>query len=50
MQLNSEFVSANMPSKKPRKMRVLNMRGPHYTSVSYGYLKDHMGGIPSCLL
>jgi phosphosulfolactate synthase (CoM biosynthesis protein A) len=29
-----------MPPKKPRDVGVVEIRGPYYTSVSYGYLKD----------
>jgi len=29
-----------MPAKKPRKLGVIEIRGPYYTSVTYGYLKD----------
>ncbi|MDG6970684.1 MAG: phosphosulfolactate synthase [Nitrososphaerota archaeon] len=29
-----------MPPKKPRQLGVVEMRGPYYTSISYGYLRD----------
>ena len=35
-----DFVRIDMPPKKPRKIGVIEMRGPYYTSVSYGYLRD----------
>ncbi len=35
-----DFVRIDMPPKKPRIVGVIEMRGPYYTSVSYGYLKD----------
>jgi phosphosulfolactate synthase (CoM biosynthesis protein A) len=35
-----EFVRIDMPPKKPRDVGVVEIRGPYYTSVSYGYLKD----------
>jgi phosphosulfolactate synthase (CoM biosynthesis protein A) len=35
-----EFVKIDLPGKKPRKSGVIEMRGPYYSSVSYGYLKD----------
>ncbi len=34
------FVNIDMPPEKPRSAGVIEMRGPYYTSVSYGYLKD----------
>lgn len=34
------FVKIDMPPEKPRSVSVIEMRGPYYTSVSYGYLKD----------
>ena len=35
-----EFVKIDMPPEKPREVGVIEFRGPYYTSVSYGYLKD----------
>jgi phosphosulfolactate synthase (CoM biosynthesis protein A) len=35
-----DFVKIDMPPKKPRKTGIIEFRGPYYTSVSYGYLKD----------
>jgi phosphosulfolactate synthase (CoM biosynthesis protein A) len=35
-----DFVKIDMPPKKPRKTGVIEIRGPYYASVSYGYLKD----------
>lgn len=35
-----EFVNIDMPPKKPRETGVIEFRGPYYTSVTYGYLKD----------
>jgi phosphosulfolactate synthase (CoM biosynthesis protein A) len=35
-----DFVKINLPRKKPRKTGVIEIRGPYYTSVSYGYLRD----------
>ncbi len=35
-----DFVKIDMPPKKPRIVGVIEMRGPYYTSVSYGYLRD----------
>ncbi len=35
-----EFVSLDLPPDKPRKTGIIEFRGPYYTSVSYGYLKD----------
>jgi phosphosulfolactate synthase (CoM biosynthesis protein A) len=35
-----DFVKIDLPPKKPRKTGVIEIRGPYYTSVSYGYLKD----------
>ena len=34
-----DFVRIDMPPKKPRQVGVVEMRGPYYTSISYGYLK-----------
>ncbi len=34
------FVKIDMPHQKPRFLGVIEIRGPYYTSVSYGYLKD----------
>jgi len=34
------FVKIEMPPKKPREVGVIEIRGPYYTSVSLGYLKD----------
>jgi len=34
------FVRIEMPPKKPREVGVIEIRGPYYTSVSLGYLKD----------
>jgi phosphosulfolactate synthase (CoM biosynthesis protein A) len=35
-----EFVKIDFPPKKPRKTGVVEFRGPYYSAVSYGYLKD----------
>jgi phosphosulfolactate synthase (CoM biosynthesis protein A) len=35
-----EFVNIDMPPEKPRKVGVIEFRGPYYAAVSYGYLKD----------
>jgi phosphosulfolactate synthase (CoM biosynthesis protein A) len=35
-----EFVKIDMPPKKPREIGIIEMRGPYYASVSYGYLKN----------
>ncbi len=35
-----DFVKIDMPPPKPRTRGVIEMRGPYYASVSYGYLKD----------
>jgi len=35
-----DFVKIDMPSRKPRKTGIIEFRGPYYTSVSYGYLRD----------
>ena len=35
-----EFVKIGMPPEKPREVGVIEFRGPYYSSVSYGYLKD----------
>ena len=35
-----DFIKIDLPPKKPRHVGVIEMRGPYYTSVSYGYLKD----------
>ena len=35
-----DFVRIDMPPKKPRQLGVVEMRGPYYTSISYGYLRD----------
>ena len=35
-----DFVKLDMPPNKPRKTGVTEFRGPYYTSVTYGYLKD----------
>src|SRR4030067_926485 len=35
-----DFVKIDMPPEKPRSVGVIEIRGPYYTSVSYGYLKD----------
>lgn len=35
-----DFVNIDMPPRKPRKSGIIEIRGPYYSSVSYGYLKD----------
>jgi len=35
-----DFVKIDSLPRKPRKTGVVEMRGPYYTSISYGYLKD----------
>jgi phosphosulfolactate synthase (CoM biosynthesis protein A) len=35
-----DFVKIDMPPKKPRKLGIIEFRGPYYSSVTYGYLKD----------
>lgn len=35
-----EFVEIDLPPPKPRDRGVIEIRGPYYTSVSYGYLSD----------
>lgn len=35
-----EFIKIDVPSKKPRKTGIVEFRGPYYSTVSYGYLKD----------
>jgi phosphosulfolactate synthase (CoM biosynthesis protein A) len=35
-----EFVKIDFPPRKPREAGIIEFRGPYYTSVSYGYLKD----------
>jgi phosphosulfolactate synthase (CoM biosynthesis protein A) len=35
-----DFVAIDMPPKKPREVGVVEFRGPYYSSVTYGYLKD----------
>ncbi len=35
-----EFVKIDMPPPKPRQVGVIEFRGPYYSAVSYGYLKD----------
>ena len=35
-----DFVTIDMPPKKPREVGIIEFRGPYYTSVTYGYLKD----------
>jgi len=35
-----DFVKLAEPSQKPREKGVIEIRGPYYTSVSLGYLKD----------
>ncbi len=35
-----DFLKISFPPEKPRKTGVIEFRGPYYTSVSYGYLKD----------
>src|SRR5689334_24896240 len=35
-----DFVKIDELAQKPRKVGVIEIRGPYYTSVSYGYLKD----------
>jgi phosphosulfolactate synthase (CoM biosynthesis protein A) len=35
-----DFVKIDLPPKKPRKTGVIEMRGPYYSSISYGYLRD----------
>jgi phosphosulfolactate synthase (CoM biosynthesis protein A) len=34
------FVKLDMPPKKPRKLGVIEIRGPYYSSVTYAYLSD----------
>lgn len=34
------FIKIDMPPKKPRQTGIIEMRGPYYTPISYGYLKD----------
>lgn len=35
-----DFVAIDLLPRKPRKTGVIEMRGPYYTTISYGYLKD----------
>jgi phosphosulfolactate synthase (CoM biosynthesis protein A) len=35
-----EFVKIESMPEKPRKKGIVEIRGPYYTSVTYGYLKD----------
>jgi phosphosulfolactate synthase (CoM biosynthesis protein A) len=35
-----DFVTIDMPPEKPREIGVTEFRGPYYSSVTYGYLKD----------
>jgi phosphosulfolactate synthase (CoM biosynthesis protein A) len=35
-----DFLEIDMPPKKPREVGVIEFRGPYYSSVTYGYLKD----------
>ena len=35
-----EFVSIDIPPHKPRKTGIIEFRGPYYTPVSFGYLKN----------
>jgi phosphosulfolactate synthase (CoM biosynthesis protein A) len=35
-----DFVRLDMPPGKPRKTGLVEIRGPYYTPVSYGYLND----------
>lgn len=35
-----KFLNIDFPPEKPRKKGIIEFRGPYYTSVSYGYLKD----------
>jgi len=35
-----DFVEIDMPPKKPRKSGIIEIRGPYYSAISYGYLKD----------
>jgi|SRR5579872_1205785 len=35
-----DFIEIDMPPKKPRKSGIIEIRGPYYSSISYGYLKD----------
>ncbi len=35
-----DFVEIDLPPKKPRETGVIEFRGPYYSSVTYGYLKD----------
>jgi len=35
-----DFVKIDLPPKKPRKSGIIEMRGPYYSSISYGYLRD----------
>src|ERR1700730_12874694 len=34
------FVKIDLPPKKPRKSGIIEIRGPYYSSISYGYLQD----------
>ena len=38
-----DFVSIHEPPPKPREIGITEIRGPYYTSISYGYLKDLLG-------
>ena len=35
-----DFVKIDMPPKKPRRSGIIEIRGPYYSSISYGYLRD----------
>jgi phosphosulfolactate synthase (CoM biosynthesis protein A) len=35
-----DFVKIDEPPKKPRKTGIIEIRGPYYSSVTYGYTKD----------
>jgi len=35
-----DFVKLDMPAAKPRDEGVIEIRGPYYSAVSYGYLRD----------
>jgi phosphosulfolactate synthase (CoM biosynthesis protein A) len=35
-----DFVRIDLPPKKPRKLGVIEIRGPYYATVTYGYLKN----------
>lgn len=35
-----DFVKLDMPPAKPRKSGIIEIRGPYYTPITYGYLND----------